>query len=125
VPPETVILAISSLSGQGVPELLREVKSLIDQQKQRSSDDVSEKEIPVYKLDSQSSWRVEKTKGVYLVSGEKIEKFARKTDFSNEWGVRRLRDIMRKMGIYHELQRLGIKSGDRIAFKDCDGKLKY
>ena len=42
---------------------------------------------------------------IFLVTGPKIEKFAARTDFSNPHGVNRLRDIMRKMGITHELER--------------------
>ena len=40
--------------------------------------------------------------------GEKIEKFARRTNFNGTWqDVNRLRDIMKKMGISHELTRQG------------------
>ncbi len=35
-------------------------------------------------------------------------------DFANDQAVRRLRDIMKKMGIMHELARQGVKSGDVV-----------
>jgi GTP-binding protein len=41
------------------------------------------------------------------VIGEKIEKFARRTNFEQFEAVNRLRDIMRKLGITHELIRQG------------------
>ncbi|MCA9340447.1 MAG: Obg family GTPase CgtA, partial [Candidatus Saccharibacteria bacterium] len=59
---------------------------------------------------------------VYQVSGEKIEKFARRTNYDNYETLNRLRDIMRKLGIYHELTRQGatgeslIKIGDSPEF---------
>ena len=37
-----------------------------------------------------------------------------RTDFENEEGVARLRDIMRKMGIMHQLERKGIEADDQI-----------
>jgi GTP-binding protein len=44
---------------------------------------------------------------VYIVTGEKIEKFARRTNYDNFESLNRLRDIMQRMGINHELSRAG------------------
>lgn len=55
-----------------------------------------------------TSWKVEKTDdGKFVVTGEKIEKFARRTDMNNYESLNRLRDIMKKMGIRAELTSLG------------------
>ena len=53
--------------------------------------------------------KVEDEDGVakFVVTGEKIEKFARRTDLNNYASVNRLRDIMKKMGIRGELTTLG------------------
>jgi GTP-binding protein len=62
-------------------------------------------------------WNVEKNKnGTFEVSGKKIEKFARRTDFENFHSCQRLRDIMKKMGITHELSRKGAKHDSEIVF---------
>ncbi len=37
-----------------------------------------------------------------------------RTDFENDEGIARLRDIMRKMGIMHELERKGIEPDEQI-----------
>ena len=50
---------------------------------------------------------------VYRVSGEKIEKFARRTNYDQFESVNRLRDIMKKLGITHELIRQGA-SGESL-----------
>ncbi|MBQ3413487.1 GTPase ObgE [Candidatus Saccharibacteria bacterium] len=52
-------------------------------------------------------WTVEEVGGKFVVRGEKIEKFAKRTDFSNYESLNRLRDIMKKMGIKAELTTLG------------------
>ena len=61
------------------------------------------------------AWTVAKDDetGHYVVAGEKIEKFARRTNFDNYEGVNRLRDIMKRLGITHELSRAGAV-GDSI-----------
>lgn len=67
--------------------------------------------VPVISLSPSAikdSWSIEKTADdKFLVTGAKIEKFARRTDFSNYASVNRLRDIMKKMGIRAELTSKG------------------
>ena len=60
-----------------------------------------------------TAWSVEKIDNIFVVTGNKIERFAARTDFSNPHGINRLRDIMKKLGIMHELQRQGA-AGDSI-----------
>ncbi|MDO4889524.1 MAG: GTPase ObgE [Candidatus Saccharibacteria bacterium] len=71
---------------------------------ERSSD------IPTIKLSDKAlkdTWSVEKDGDKFVVTGEKIEKFARKTDLSNYASLNRLRDVMKKMGIRAELTNQG------------------
>ena len=66
--------------------------------------------LPVIKLSQnelKNTWRVEKLDDKFVVTGEKIEKFARRTDLSNWASVNRLRDILKKMGIRAELTSQG------------------
>ncbi|MBR3177542.1 GTPase ObgE [Candidatus Saccharibacteria bacterium] len=66
--------------------------------------------IPVIKLSDKAlkdTWSVEKDGDKFVVTGEKIEKFARKTDLSNYASLNRLRDVMKKMGIRAELTNQG------------------
>jgi len=57
---------------------------------------------------------VSKQAKTFVITGHKIERFARRTDFNSEQGLARLRDIMRKMGIMHELERQGIEAGQTV-----------
>ncbi len=126
---KTKVVAISSVSGDGVKELIKLVNGyVVKARKQTEVKEEQEKEndMPVYRLDDkQMAWKVEKRAKDFRVSGAKIEKFARRTDFSNEFGVRRLRNIMKKMGVEHELQRSGIKHGDIISFKGVVEIIEY
>ena len=51
--------------------------------------------------------KIEKTDDKFIVTGEKIEKFARRTNFANYASVNRLRDILKKLGIRAELTSQG------------------
>ncbi|MDO4746838.1 MAG: GTPase ObgE [Candidatus Saccharibacteria bacterium] len=69
--------------------------------------------IPTISLSSKDlkdTWKVEQLDdSKFRVTGEKIEKFARRTDMNNYASVNRLRDIMKKMGIRAELTTRGAK----------------
>ena len=88
-----------------------------------SAEPVEEKEnpddIPTISLPSSAlkdTWRVEKLDdGKYIVTGEKIEKFARRTDMNNYASINRLRDIMKKLGIRAELTNQGAKPDSTIS----------
>lgn len=117
VPRGTKLTAISSLNKQGVNDLLRAVKSEVMKARkaQGQAAALNKETLPVLSLKTtEDAWKVEKTKTGYVVSGRKIERFAERTDFDNFHAVARLRDIMKKMGIMHELNRQGIEPGDKI-----------
>lgn len=62
------------------------------------------------------NWIVtEEEDGKFVVTGEKIEKFARRTDLNNYASVNRLRDIMKKLGIRAELTSKGAKPDSIIS----------
>lgn len=69
-----------------------------------------DKKLPVIKLGPEQlskAWQVTKDGDKFIVTGPKIEKFARRTDLNNYASVNRLRDIMKKLGIRAELTNQG------------------
>jgi len=115
VPAKTPLMAISAQSGQGVKELLYEVKDIVLAERERVIPEEAEAAIPTYMIDpKQIPWRVTKQEDDFLVTGHRIEKFAARSDLDDEHGARRLRDIMKKMGIMRELERQGIIPGQKI-----------
>ena len=80
-----------------------------------SSDDTLVPTISLNPNQLKDTWRVEEVDGKFVVTGEKIEKFARRTDLDNYASVNRLRDIMKKMGVRGELTTLGAKPDSIIS----------
>ena len=134
VNPNAYIYSISAVSKKGVEELLRALwqdikiaKEKQQKQEQENStvdiileDDANTKHqitqnsvkgVPVISLSShelKNTWTVTRgDDGVFHVTGEKIEKFARRTDMGNYASVNRLRDILKKLGIRAELTNQG------------------
>jgi GTP-binding protein len=126
-PKDTLLMAISAQSKQGIPELLRKVRTMVEAEREKQTEETAETAtIPVLALaDDDTAWSVTKEDdGTFVVRGPKIERFASRTHFESDEGVQRLRDIMRKMGISHELVRRGIASGDTILIGTA-GKMIY
>ncbi len=117
------IYAISSSAHKGTKEVLRELRAQVDKRAKEEAEKVAETDdhLPVIRLgDDQAalSWQVKKEGDVFRVTGHKIEKFARRTNFEQFEGLNRLRDIMKKMGISHELRRAGAEGTSIIQIGD-------
>lgn len=118
VPKDTPLFAISAHTKLSVLDLLRTVLKLVETERahERAAEVAAAKpEVPVLTLnDDTDTWNVTKEEDAYVVHGTKIERFAVRTDFNSPAGVERLRDIMQKTGIMHELVRQGVNPGDSI-----------
>lgn len=125
VPDGTPLMTISAQSKKGIIELLRAVRSIVETERAKVVEEEPEDSLPVLSLTSdENAWTVTKENDELVVRGTKIERFASRTDFESEEGVQRLRDIMRKNGILHELVRQGIEPGNTIRIGDR-ASMKY
>ncbi len=124
--PDAKIFAISSSAHQGIDEVLRELVLIKEQnmghpQTQVEHQKESLSDMPVIKLSDKAlkdTWTIEKEGDKFIVRGEKIEKFARKTDLNNYASLNRLRDVMKKMGIRAELTTIGAGPDSIIKIAD-------
>jgi GTP-binding protein len=116
------VYAMSSTAKTGTKEVLRALLAAVRaaRQAEEELEDEGEEDagVPRITLSGQElskAWTVNKLDdGSYKVEGVRIEKFARRTDFAGGYqNANRLRDIMKKMGITHELRRQGAQ-GDSI-----------
>lgn len=110
------VFAISSSAKMGVKELLRALRDDVASVRQAelealeaADEDGGVTRITLSSDETFKAWEITKEEdGSFTVRGHKIEKFARRTDFDGGYqNVNRLRDIMKKMGIAHELRRQG------------------
>ena len=117
------VFVISSSAHLGVKDVLRALRKEVEEFRkfeEESVENESEEDIAIISLSQDEiskAWQVEfnEEENIFKVSGEKIDKFARRTNFMNIHGVNRLRDILRKMGIEHELRRMGAENSSIIS----------
>lgn len=119
LPVGTPLFAISAQAHKGLQDALYAVKDVLLTARQAQLDaleEAPESALPVLRMTNDDrAWHVQKDEHGYVVYGTKIERFAVRTDLQSPDSIGRLRDIMKKMGIMHELIRQGVEPGDRIS----------
>jgi GTP-binding protein len=128
VPRGTGTAAISSASGLEIKALLRTLQKQVEKErKSREKKESARPRLPVIGLrDEQDAWRVVKDGNKFIVTGAKIERFAKRTRFGDRPSEERLYDIMRKMGIMRELKRQAAEPGAAIIVgKPEIGRINY
>lgn len=123
------VFAISSSAHKGLIEVLRALRAKVIESRESPelSDNEDDEDIETISLSTEKvaeAWAVEKVieddVPVFVVTGEKIEKFGRRTDYNNREGLNRLRDIMKKLGVTHELRRQGAEGDSVIRLGDSE-----
>jgi GTP-binding protein len=123
--PAAAIYAISASAHQGLDDLLRALKEVVvssatELAPQPAAEPTlaakpDESELPVISLpdtaySAEDKWAIEKLPDRFVVTGDKIERFAIRTNFDNYESVNRLRDILKKLGIRAELGKQGAQA---------------
>jgi GTPase len=119
LPKKTKVYAISSRGHKGLTEVLRDIAGKVREEQIKKSESAPNKRsiLHITLANDELAWQVKKVaKNTFQVSGKKIEKFASRTDFNSYHGRERLRSILKKMGIMHELMRQGAGTTSTIAF---------
>lgn len=108
------VFSISAVTHLGLDPLLD--AALVEVQAARVAQAAAAAELPVIDTTSLPDvWHVEpEGENVWRVTGERLEGFARRTNFDSPEAVVRLRDILRKNGVSRELRRQGAQAGDTL-----------
>lgn len=123
----TPLFAISALSGQGLQTLLYKIHEIVAKERVVQSVKDAKNRIPIIRaVKDEDTWTLEVTDKAVIIKGRKIERFASRTDFESEDAVRRLRDIMRKMGIIKAFEKQKVEPYSKVYFgKNTQDYLEY
>jgi GTP-binding protein len=114
LPKKTKVYLISAQAGTNLNELKFTLKNTLDAIKPKKPKKEKDALPRITLEDKSSAYVITKVDDGYRIEGEKIEKFADRTDFNNEEAQDRFKNILKRMGILHELIRSGLESGDQI-----------
>ena len=103
--------AVSAATGEGVQELIYAAWALI---RAMPAPPVSEPEPAQIQLTADEPFAIHVEQGVYVVSGDRVERLARMTDFDNDEALARFEHVLAKMGVDKRLRELGVHEGDTV-----------
>jgi GTP-binding protein len=102
---------ISAVTGEGVRELLY---AAWEQIRRSPGPKVLAPEPPRIILRPKEPFAVDVEDGVYVISGERLERLAEMTDFDNDEALGRFERVLAKLGVEKRLREMGIREGDTV-----------
>ena len=113
------VYPISAVTGRGLKELLYYVRELLDSMTDEPV--MFEKELDTDTLfdNPNEAFYVEKDdKGVYVVSGPRIDRMLGYTNLESEKGFNFFQKFLRQTGVLKQLKELGVQEGDTVRVGD-------
>ena len=105
---------LSSVSGEGVDELLRQLHGLV----MKAREEAPTPAAYVRHVTRDEPIEVRKENGGWRVTGRRAERAVASTDMSNEEAVARLQRTLISMGVERNLDRAGARAGDEVRIGD-------
>ena len=102
---------ISAATGEGVRELMYATWETI---RATPPPPIATPEPAQIDLSPDEPFAIDVEDGVYVVSGERVERLARMTDFDSDEALARFEQILAKMGVDKKLRELGVREGDTV-----------
>jgi GTPase len=120
-------LFISAVSGEGIDKFLYKLKDEIIKLRETKTQNSkletlkkSDRKVfkPHLEIPGAKQFTVEKTDGGFRITGKRIEQIAVMTNTDMKGAVVRMHDILKKIGAYREMTKLGGRSGNIIYIAD-------
>lgn len=108
------VFEISAVTGENLDKLLDFMGEKVDEIPKSETEIVVEEDLGAYNNDDSKFEIYKAAKDVYIIQGGKVERIAGVTDERNSEQVIRFQNIMKGMGVFDELNKMGIKDGDTI-----------
>lgn len=110
------VFPISAVSGQGLKELLYEVRHMLDGLDEKPTVFAQEyfPEMALATADEPYYVSYDEEEDEYVVEGPRIEKMLGYTNLESEKGFAFFQNFLRDSGILEELEKLGIQEGDTV-----------
>jgi GTP-binding protein len=110
-------LFISSVSGEGLQPFLYKLKDeVLRQRKARPAKKSEVRKVfrPHLEDDDAKSFKLVKEGDGFRITGKRVEQLAIMTNMEMRGGVYRMQDILKKIGAYREMKKLGAVEGNKI-----------
>lgn len=112
------LFCISAVTGEGIGALVEGVYRVL--QSVPVQEKPVETEAVVRRFVEEEPFVIDVVDGVYVVSGQRIEKLLAMTNFGTDEGLQRFQHTIIKMGLEDALKARGIREGNTVRIKDME-----
>ncbi len=113
------IFKISSVTGEGVKELLDYVTETLKTLPKENLIEVEEME-KVYTLEEKEEFKVYKDNEVFVVEGPAIERILRRVNLDDNESMYYFHKCLSQLGVDTKLKEMGVKDGDTVRLNDWE-----
>ena len=122
LPKTPQIFPISSITHDGVDDLMQVTANVLDETPAFDSESHDKEETVKYGLKKsdqpEKDFEISRDDGTWVLSGEKLEKLFAMTNMDHEESQLRFARQLRHMGVDEALRAKGIQDGDQVRIKD-------
>ena len=119
------IFPICAITGEGLKEVLIELSNMLDKIEKKPLYEEQQFESHIlYKYKKEEPFKIENQNGIWVISGEQIEKLYRMTRFTTDEAALRFSNKLKHMGVDEKLRELGAQDGDTIRILDIEFEYK-
>jgi GTPase len=115
--PERRVVGISTITNEGIEELLQTVASVVAGLPKPAEPDPALR-VRVYRMapEEEEGFTVESAgAGMYRVRGKRVERLVAMTDLDSEEGTDHLQKQLERLGVFEALERAGVQVGDTVS----------
>jgi len=116
------IVPISSLTKQGIQELLYKAADILDtvavQAEVEEVKEIEERKVYSYEKKDEITFTIRREDEVFVVESEGIARMMKRMNLNSYDAVMRFARIMRKLGVDEALRKAGAKDGDMVSVAD-------
>jgi GTP-binding protein len=109
---------ISSVTGEGVKELLDVVSKTLKTLPKEELFETEEKII--YTLEDEEKFKIEKVKDIFVITGKSVERLMRRINIDDNESLYYLHKGLANLGVDVKLKEMGIKEGDIVKILDYE-----
>lgn len=119
------IYPIKAIQNEGLDDVLIKLADLVDKEPNMPLYDEEEYLSHVlYKFQEEKPYEITKVNNEYIITGLKVEKMFKMTNFQSEEGINRFIRKLRKLGIDDKLESMNIQEGDIVKILDYEFEWK-
>ncbi|MFD0962341.1 GTPase ObgE [Paenibacillus chungangensis] len=116
------IMPISSLTKQGIQELLYKAADVLDETADvvevEEVKEVEERKVYTFESKKEAAFTIRRDNEEYVVESEEIKRYMKRFNLTSYDAVMRFARMLRKMGVDDELRKRGAKDGDVVRIED-------